>query len=82
MDRQPTRHLTMDIKKMTYVVPTSVLGYDDQGRMLVRCPECGDDATILDDGRIACPLGDAISDWLKQEARPLLDAAMQRWLTP
>jgi len=54
-----------DISYVSYFTPVSVLGTDDDGRTLVRCPECGEDATVQDDGRIACPLGDAVNAKLR-----------------
>jgi hypothetical protein len=46
--------------KSTAIIPTSILGRDDAGRMLVRCPSCGDTATVMDDGEIRCPLDEAL----------------------
>jgi len=57
----------MEVHKLTAIVPTSVLGTDEQGRTLVRCPECGETATVQDDGRITCSLHEAISEQLHEQ---------------
>lgn len=46
--------------KSTAIVPVNVLGQDDEGRTLVRCPECGDTATVMEDGEIRCPFAETI----------------------
>lgn len=57
----------MKIKKYGYVMPVTVIGIDDQGRTLVVCPSrgCGDTAYIAEDGRLVCPSGDAITEYLR-----------------
>lgn len=56
-----------EVEKLACLVPTSVLGTDEQGRMLVACPTCHEPAPVLADGTIACPLGEAIGDFLAQQ---------------
>jgi hypothetical protein len=56
MDRQ------LDIQQVSYLMPVTILGTGEDGRTLVRCPECGDDATVLEDGRIYCPYGETIQN--------------------
>lgn len=63
------------VTKQTYTLPTTVLGKDDQGRTLVACPFCGDEAAVEQDGRVACPTGQAIQRML-DEARPALEKAV------
>ncbi len=62
----------MEVNKLTAIIPTSVLGTDEEGRTLVRCPTCGDTATVQADGRIICPLDEAISGWLRDQMRERL----------
>lgn len=50
----------LEVWKSTAIVPVSILGQDDEGRTLVRCPECGDTATVMEDGEIRCPFGETI----------------------
>lgn len=56
----------MEIKKIGYVMPVNVIGADAQGRTLVQCPSpgCGDTAYIAEDGRLVCPTGEAIEEFL------------------
>lgn len=55
------------VKKIGYVMPVNVIGTDDQGRTLIQCPArgCGDTAHIAEDGRLVCPSGDAITEYLR-----------------
>lgn len=55
------------IKKYGHIMQVNVIGTDDQGRTLVVCPSpgCGDTAYIDDDGRLVCPTGEAINEYLR-----------------
>lgn len=70
----------MEIKKISYVAPVNVIGTDDDGRTLVMCPDCGDTAHLADDGRLVCPTGEAIGEYLRIAAAALTDAEAA-WLT-
>jgi hypothetical protein len=64
--------------KSVAVVPVVVLGQDEQGRQLVRCPAlgCGETATVEADGSIVCPVGKAEQDFLQQQ----VGEALQGWV--
>jgi hypothetical protein len=47
-------------RKVSYLQPVSTVGTDAQGRTVVICPHCSDEAVIEADGRIVCPTGEAI----------------------
>lgn len=59
------------VHKQSHYLPTSILGKDGQGRTLVACPFCGDEAYVDPDrgNMVICPTGDAM--------RQLLDSAME-----
>lgn len=56
----------MEIRKYGHVITVTVIGVDDQGRTLVRCPArgCGESAYIDDDGRVICPTAESIAEFL------------------
>jgi hypothetical protein len=64
----------VEVHKMAYAVPVTVLGHDNQGRTLVRCPSrgCGETATVLDDGCVSCPVGEAEDSFLAEEGARLI----------
>lgn len=47
------------VRKVVHHLQVAVVGTDEQGRTVVICPHCSDEAPIEADGRIACPLGEA-----------------------
>lgn len=64
-----------EVRKIAHKIPVNVIGTDDQGRTLVQCPSrgCGDIAYIADDGRLVCPSGEAIEEFLRDHVDPYLD---------
>jgi hypothetical protein len=61
----------VEVYKASYVVPTSIVGTDEQGRTLVTCPSCHEPAPVLEDGTIACPLGEVEAEVLRQTLESL-----------
>jgi hypothetical protein len=59
------------VRRVSYWQPVSVIGTDDQGRTLIVCPHCSDDAYIAEDGRVVCPLGEATNRLLEAGLRYL-----------
>jgi hypothetical protein len=45
---------------VSYLQPVSIVGTDVHGRTVVICPHCSDEAVIEADGRVGCPLGEAL----------------------
>ena len=62
------------VHKMAHYVPVTILGKDEQGRTLVRCPElgCGETATVMEDNSIVCPIGQAEAEFIRQGVDKLL----------
>lgn len=56
----------IEVRKLSHSVPVVLLGRDEQGRQLYRCPSagCGETAYFDEDGRGHCPTHDAITDFL------------------
>ena len=63
-DPSPER-LPLTVRRLVYWAPVSVVGRDDQGRTVVICPHCHDDAYIDEDGRVVCPTGEATNRLLE-----------------
>lgn len=65
------------IKKYGYVMPVNVIGTDAQGRTLVQCPSrgCCDTEYIAENGRLVCPTGEAIEEFLTRTI-DVLDRAL------
>lgn len=59
------------VRRAVYWAPVSVIGTDEQGRTLIVCPHCYDDAYIAEDGRVVCPLGEATNRALEAGLRRL-----------
>lgn len=55
----------LTVHKQAYYVPTSVIGTDEQGRTLVACPFCGDEAYVEADGRVVCSGWAAVQTYLQ-----------------
>lgn len=76
---QPDPPIT--VRKIAYQVPVEVLGTDEQGRTLVRCPSrgCGEPAYIAEDGHVVCTVGEAYSAFLSDAMDKLLDGYREGW---
>lgn len=50
------------VNKLSYHIPVQLLGLDEQGRQLYRCPSagCGETAYFDEDGRGHCPTDEAM----------------------
>jgi hypothetical protein len=55
------------VHQVAHYQPVAYVGTDEHGRTLVTCPSCGTPAPILEGGRIACPLGDGVMEYLRRE---------------
>lgn len=64
------------VKKFSYYQPIDLLGTDEQGRQLYRCPTpgCGETAYFDADGLGHCPVGDAEKAFLAAAYEKLLAA--------
>ncbi len=56
------------VKKLSYWQPIDLLGTDEQGRQLYRCPSagCGETAYFDENGVGHCPVGDAQNAYLAE----------------
>ena len=56
------------VRKLSYPVEIQLLGVDEQGRQLYRCPTrgCGETGYIDEEGLGHCPVGDAEKAFLQR----------------
>lgn len=53
------------VREIAYYQPMSIVGTDDQGRTVVVCPSCHDEAYLAEDGRVVCAFGEAQEAFLR-----------------
>lgn len=58
----------LTVHKIAYYQPVELLGLDEQGRQLYRCPSrgCGETAYFDEEGKGHCPAHEAASEYLSR----------------
>lgn len=62
------------VYKLGHITEVQLLGLDEQGRQLYRCPSagCGDTAYFDEDGKGHCPTDEAFMAFLRAAVEPLM----------
>lgn len=61
---------------MGATVMASIIGTDDQGRTIIICPVHHDEAYVEPDGRVVCPMQDAMNAFLADAMAKMQEAEL------